>query len=218
MKALLLVDIQNDFMPGGALAVKDGDAIVPLINAIIHYPFDLIVATKDWHPFDHASFATNHEGKKPGDRINLGGLDQILWPPHCIQLSKGAEFAPGWDTTVIDKIIYKGTDPLVDSYSTFYDNGHRISTGLENYLRGKGVSQVFIAGLSTDYCVKYSVLDALQLGFQTFVIVDACKGVNLASIDSEKALEVMRDGGAVLLSFKDLKNLLEAEEKGFEVL
>lgn len=115
-------------------------------------------------------------------------------------------------------MIYKGTDPLVDSYSTFYDNGHRISTGLEIYFRGKGIRQVFIAGLSTDYCVKYSALDALQLGFQTFVIVDACRGVNLASDDSKKALEVMREGGAVLLSFKDLKDLLEAEGKGFEVL
>jgi nicotinamidase/pyrazinamidase len=218
VRALLIVDIQNDFLPGGALAVKEGDAILPIINEIIHYPFDLIVATKDWHPPDHGSFANNHEGKQPGDHINLGGLDQILWPSHCVQGTWGSEFAPGWDSTLVDKIIYKGTDPLIDSYSTFYDNGHRKSTGLEYYLREKGIKDIFIAGIATDYCVKYSTLDALQLGFHPYVIVDACRGVNLDPRDSEKALAVMRKGGAVLLSFKDLKDFLEAEDKGRQVL
>lgn len=218
MRALLIVDLQNDFVPGGALAVKDGNTIVPLINEMVHYPFDLIVATKDWHPADHGSFANNHEGKKPGDRINLGGLDQILWPSHCVQGGWGAEFAPGWDTTVIDKVIYKGTDALIDSYSTFYDNGHRKSTGLEDYLRDKGIKDIFIVGLATDYCVKYTALDALELGFRPYVIVDACRGVNLHPDDSEKALAILREGGAVLLSFKDLKDLLEAEGRGYQVL
>jgi nicotinamidase/pyrazinamidase len=218
MRALLIVDIQNDFLPGGALAVKEGDAILPLINEIIHYPFDVIVATKDWHPSDHGSFANNHEGKKPGNHIQLGGLDQILWPPHCVQGTWGAEFSPGWDTTRIDKVFYKGTDPLIDSYSTFYDNGHRKSTGLENFLREKGVKDVFIAGLTTDYCVAYSVLDALQLGFHPYVIVDACRGVNLHPDDTKKAIATMREGGAVLLSFKDLKSLLEASDTGHQVL
>lgn len=218
MKALLLVDIQNDFLPGGALAVKHGETILPLINEIVHYSFDLIVATKDWHPNEHSSFVNNHEGKKIGDHINLGGLDQILWPAHCVQGTQGSEFAPGWNTTRIDKVIYKGTDSLIDSYSTFYDNGHRKSTGLELYLREKGIKDIFIAGLATDYCVKYSALDALELGFHPYVIVDACQGVNLQSNDVEKSIQEMRKAGAVLLSFKDLKDLLEADDKGRQVL
>ncbi len=216
MKALLLVDLQNDFFPGGALAVKNGDAILPLINEIVHYPFPLKIATKDWHPADHGSFVNNHEGKKAGDVINLGGLEQILWPAHCIQGTQGSEFAPGWDTTKIDKVVYKGTDPLIDSYSSFYDNGHRKSTGLENYLRDKGVNAVFIAGLATDYCVKYTALDAIQLGFRCTVIVDACKGVNLHPEDSTRALEKLRQAGVILLSVKDLKESLE--DKGLRAL
>lgn len=218
MRVLLIVDVQNDFLPGGVLAIKEGNAILPIINEIIQYPFDLIVATKDWHPPDHGSFANNHAGKQPGDHINLGGLDQILWPSHCVQGTWGSEFASGWDSSLVDKIIYKGTNPLIDSYSTFYDNGHRQSTGLEYYLREKGIKDVFIAGLATDYCVKYSTLDALQLGFHPYIIVDACRGVNLNLNDVEKALTVMQEGGAVLLSFKDLKGLLEAEDKGRQVL
>ncbi len=158
-------------------SVKEGDAILPLINEMIHYPFDLVVATKDWHPLEHASFANNHKGKEVGNHINLGGLDQILWPAHCVQGTWGAEFAHGWETVKIDKVIYKGTDPFVDSYSAFYDNGHRRSTNLESYLREKGVDKLFVVGLATDYCVKFSVLDAMQLGFHAYVIVDACRGV-----------------------------------------
>jgi nicotinamidase/pyrazinamidase len=213
MKGLLLIDIQNDFMPGGSLAVHHGNEIIPLINEIIHYPFDLIVATKDWHSYDHGSFASNHEGKRPGDRINLGGLDQILWPAHCIQGTQGAEFAPGWDSSAVDKVIYKGTDPFIDSYSAFFDNGHRKSTGLEDYFKERGIQQIFIAGLSTDYCVKFSVLDALQIGFQPYVIIDACRGVNLLPGDVERAHFVMREGGSFLLSFKDLKDLMDSEKK-----
>lgn len=218
MKALLLIDIQNDFLPGGTLAVKEGNDILPIINEIVHYPFNLIVATKDWHPSDHGSFANNHEGKNPGDHMNLGGLDQILWPAHCVQGTWGSEFASGWDTTEIDKIIYKGTDPLIDSYSAFYDNGHRKATGLEPYLREKGIKEIFFAGLATDYCVKYSVLDALELGFRAYVISDACRGVNLHPNDSSRAFAQMQAGNAVLLSVKDLKGLLEAEDKGHRVL
>jgi nicotinamidase/pyrazinamidase len=217
MRALLIVDVQNDFLPGGALAVKESNAILPIINEIIHYPFDVIVATKDWHSPGHCSFASNHEGKQPGEHINLGGLDQILWPPHCIQGTWGSEFASGWDSSEVDKIIYKGTDSLIDSYSTFYDNGHRKSTGLEEYLREKGVKDIFIAGLTIDYCVKYSTLDALQLGFRPHVIVDACRGVNLQPNDSERALAIMLAGGAILLSFIDLRGLLEAADKGHQL-
>lgn len=218
MRALLIVDLQNDFFPGGALAVRDANAILPLINEILHYRFDLIVASKDWHPSEHGSFANNHEGKKVGELINLGGLEQILWPAHAVQGTMGSEFAPGWETIKVDKVIYKGTDPLIDSYSIFYDNGHRKTTGLENYLREKGISELFIVGLATDYCVKYSVLDALELGFRTYLIVDACKGVNFDPQDTEKALQEMRKKGAVLLSFKDLKDLLENMDKGHKLL
>lgn len=212
MKALILVDVQNDFMPGGSLGVKEGDEIVPLINELVHYPFDLIVATKDWHPHDHGSFAENH-GKNVGEHINLAGIDQILWPTHCVQGMSGSEFAPGWDTTVIDKIFYKGTDPFIDSYSTFFDNGHRKSTGLEYYLREKGVSTLYFAGIATDYCVKYSVLDALQLGFTCCVVVDACRGVNLNPDDTHHAIAAMRTAGATILSFKDVVELMNDENR-----
>ena len=216
VKALILVDLQNDFLPGGALGVPEGDAIIPLINEMVHYPFDLIVATNDWHPSDHGSFASNHQGKKVGDHIQIAGLDQILWPIHCVQGTWGSEFAPGWDFTQVDKVIYKGTDPLIDSYSTFYDNGHRKSTGLEIYLKDKGVTDIYIAGLTTEYCVTYTVLDAIQLGFRPYVIIDACRGVNLKPDDSEKAIDKMRKAGASLLSFKDLKGLLDADSKGYK--
>lgn len=212
MRALIVVDIQNDFIPGGSLAVKEGDEVLPLINELVHYPFDLVVATKDWHPHDHGSFAENH-GKSVGEHINLAGIDQILWPVHCVQGTHGSEFAPGWDTTVIDKVFYKGTDPLIDSYSTFYDNGHRKSTGLEVYLRDKGVRNLYFVGIATDFCVKFSVLDALQLGFTCYVIVDACRGVNLNPDDTHRALAVMQAAGATLLSFKDVNEMMNEEKR-----
>lgn len=204
-KALLVVDLQKDFLPGGSLAVKQGNEIIPLINALIKLPFDLIVATKDWHPADHGSFADNHQ-KRPGEHVKLAGLDQILWPRHCVQGSSGADFADGWDTHQVNKVIYKGTDREIDSYSTFFDNNHLKSTGLEAYLREQGIQEVYIAGLATDYCVKYSVLDALQLGFQVYVILDACRGVNLEPSDSQEALKVMSRAGATLVSAKDVLN------------
>lgn len=214
MNALLLVDIQNDFFPGGALTVKGAEEIIPLLKEIVEYPFDLIVAVKDWHPYDHGSFATNHEGRQAGEQISLGGLSQILWPVHCVQGTWGAEFASGWDVSRVDKIFYKGTNPLVDSYSGFYDNGHRLATGLEIYLKDKGVKKIYILGVATDYCVKFSVLDALQLGFESLVVADACRGVNLNPDDSKNAFFQMRQAGASLLSVKDLQNLLENEKKG----
>ena len=209
MKGLLLVDLENDFFPGGALAVKEGDLIIPVINAIVHYPFDLIVATKDWHPPDHCSFVSNHEGKKIGDVIRLGGLDQILWPVHCEQGGWGAEFVPGWDSSTVDKIFYKGGDPLIDSYSAFFDNGHRQSTHLENYLKDQGVNDLFIAGLATDYCVKFTALDAISLGFRCYLIIDACKGVDLHPDDSHQAIEEMRKAGVIIISSEQLKKISE---------
>jgi nicotinamidase/pyrazinamidase len=212
MKALIIVDLQNDFLPGGALPVREGDEIVPIINQLLDYPFDLIVATKDWHPSSHGSFADNH-GKKPGEHVHLMGIDQILWPTHCVQGTKGSEFAPGWDSTKIDRIVYKGTDPNIDSYSTFFDNRHLKSTGLEAYLKEKGIKDLYLVGLATDYCVKYSVLDAIQLGFRVHVIMDACRGVNLKLTDTEEAIQLMRRAGAIILSFKDLDLNTEYEQE-----
>jgi nicotinamidase/pyrazinamidase len=208
MDALLLVDIQNDFMPGGSLPVPEGDRILPLVQEIVHYPFDIIIATKDWHPIDHRSFAVNHN-QKPGSHIQLAGLDQILWPSHCVQGTIGADFSHGWDTTCIDKVVYKGTDPFIDSYSAFFDNGHRKSTELELFLKEKGIKKLFFAGLATDYCVKYSVLDALRLGFKSYVIMESCRGINLHPHDIENSLVEMNQAGAILISFSDLKNLLD---------
>lgn len=214
MQTLIIVDVQNDFLPGGNLAISNGDKIIPLIRELVDYPFDLIVATKDWHPANHGSFANNH-GKQVGEHVLLAGVDQILWPAHCIQGTWGAEFAPGWDSTNIDTIIYKGTDAGIDSYSTFYDNGHRKSTGLENYLQSKSAHELYIAGLATDYCVKFSVLDAIQLGFKPYVIVDACRGVNLKEDDTQRALDTMQKAGATLLSIKDVANLIKQKRNSF---
>jgi nicotinamidase/pyrazinamidase len=171
-RALILVDIQNDFLPGGALAVKNGNDILPVVNDLLNFPFDLIVATKDWHPSHHVSFATTHN-KMPGETITINHLEQILWPIHCIQGEYGAELSSELQTERIAKIIHKGTDEDIDSYSTFYDNCRKKSTGLSTYLKKHKIDELYLAGLATDYCVKYSVLDALHLGFKTFVIVDA---------------------------------------------
>lgn len=194
MRALVLVDLQNDFCPGGALAVKEGDKVVPLVNEL-QKKFDLVVATQDWHPKDHGSFASNHPGKKPGDVVDLYGIEQVLWPDHCVQGSKGAEFHSTLDRNKIARVIHKGTDQTIDSYSTFFDNGHRRSTGLENFLREKGVDEIYLAGLATDYCVKYSALDAVKLGLKTRVILDACRGINLKSGDVDRAIEEMKRAG-----------------------
>jgi len=198
MDALILVDIQNDFLPGGPLEVPEGDAVVPVANRLLQR-FDLAVATRDWHPPDHGSFAANHLGKEPGDTVLLAGLAQHLWPVHCVQNTAGAEFPAQLDTERIDRIVDKGTEPDVDSYSGFFDNGHRRSTGLEDYLRERGVDTVHIAGLATNICVEATALDACQLGFQTFVVEDGCRGIDLEAGDVEKAKQRMRDAGAKLV-------------------
>ncbi len=194
--ALLIIDVQNDFLPGGALAVPDGDQVVPVINAMQKH-YDLVVATQDWHPEGHGSFAATH-GKEVGEIIDLEGLTQFLWPVHCVQGSSGAEFAPGLETEHFSHIVKKGEDPKVDSYSGFYDNAKRRSTGLAEYLRGQGVDEVTIVGLATDYCVKFSVLDALESGFKTHVALKACRGVNVHPGDADKAIEAMQTAGALL--------------------
>jgi nicotinamidase/pyrazinamidase len=199
MKALIITDIQNDFCPGGALAVAEGDAIIPLINRL-QARFDLVVATQDWHPAGHGSFAANHPGKKVGDVIDLNGLEQILWPVHCVESTPGAAFHPALDRGRIARVFHKGTDAEIDSYSGFFDNGHRKATGLGEYLKEQGVDEVYLCGLTTDYCVKFSAFDAVALGFKTYVIEDACRAVNLHPGDAEKALEEMRTKGVEIVS------------------
>jgi len=202
-RALILVDIQNDFVPGGALAVKDGDKVVPVANRI-QPAFELIVATQDWHPANHGSFASQHPGKKPGDVIDLNGIAQVLWPDHCVQRSKGAEFHPRLDRTRIAKVFQKGVDPAIDSYSAFFDNAHLRGTGLAEYLKSQGVTAVYIAGLATDYCVKFTALDARTLGLDTYVIEDGCRGVNLQPGDSAAAIDQMRAAGVHVVTSDDL--------------
>lgn len=202
-KALILVDIQNDFLPGGALAVKNGDEILPVVNKLLSLPFDLIIATKDWHPPHHVSFAVTHH-KIPGETITIHHHEQILWPAHCIQGEYGAELSSELPAECITKIIHKGTDKNIDSYSTFFDNCRTKSTGLSTYLKKHEIDELYLAGLATDYCVKYSVLDALHLGFKTFVIVDGCRGVNIHKQDSKLALKDMENAGAILISSEDL--------------
>jgi nicotinamidase/pyrazinamidase len=195
VKALILVDLQNDFVEGGALAVPDGKAVIPIANTV-QTAFDLVVATQDWHPPDHGSFAANHPGKKPGDYITLGGLSQVLWPVHCVQDTRGADFVHGLDRSQWAAIFQKGKNREIDSYGGFFDNDHKQATGLGDFLHKKGVTEVIVMGLATDYCVKFTVLDALKLGFRTDVILPGCRGVNLRKGDVERAIEEMRTAGA----------------------
>ncbi len=196
MKALIIVDVQNDFLPGGALEVPDGDKVIPVLNRL-QAQFDLVIATQDWHPEGHISFASQHEGKKPFDEIEWKGHPQILWPDHCVQGSSGAEINDQLDTKRVEAIFRKGTDKGIESYSGFYDNHHEKSTALANYLRGKGVNHVFIGGLATEVCVYYTALDSLKEGFKTTLIRDASQGLDAEAI--KKALEhIQREGGQVI--------------------
>ena len=205
MNALIIVDLQNDFLPGGALPVPHGDEVIPLANEL-QRRFDLVLATQDWHPPNHGSFAANHPGKKPGDRIMLDGIEQILWPVHCVQNTFGAEFAPAFDTNRIAHVFHKGVERNIDSYSTFFDNAHRRETGLADYLKKRSIKNIYLMGLALDYCVKYSVLDARHLGLNTHVIVDGCRGIELELGDIGRALDEMKRVGAVLLQSGDIRD------------
>jgi nicotinamidase/pyrazinamidase len=197
MKALILVDLQNDFLPGGALAVPDGDKVIPVANRVME-KFDLVVATQDWHPSNHGSFAANHAGKKLFEMIDLNGLPQVLWPNHCVQNQNGAAFAKELNTARIKKVFQKGTDAGIDSYSGFFDNGHRKATGLGDYLKAQGVDEVYVLGLATDYCVRFTAIDARQLGFKTFLVEDASRGVNLKPDDVANAVAEMKQAGVTV--------------------
>jgi nicotinamidase/pyrazinamidase len=196
-RALILVDIQPDFMPGGALAVPEGDAILPVVRQLIER-HALVVATQDWHPREHGSFAANHDGRSPGEVIDLHGLPQVLWPVHCVQDTPGAALHEGLGelAQLIAKVFRKGSDPQVDSYSGFFDNGRRNATGMGEWLREQGVEALTIVGLATDYCVKFTALDALELGFETTVVRDACRAVDLQPGDGERALAELAAKGA----------------------
>lgn len=198
MKALLLIDIQNDFLPGGSLAVPEGDKVIPLANAL-QQKFDVVIATQDWHPADHKSFASQHQGKSIFETIQLQGLEQVLWPDHCVQGSTGAEFAKELDMNRVEAIFRKGTDPEIDSYSGFYDNGHLKTTALAEFLRGKGVKQVYVLGLAADYCVYFSAKDALKEGFEAFIIEDATRSIDAEGFRKAKQ-DILNSGGRIIRS------------------
>jgi nicotinamidase/pyrazinamidase len=198
MRSLIIVDIQNDFVSGGSLEVPGGEQIIPLVNDLSK-EFDLVLATQDWHPQSHKSFASNHDDKKPFDTIMLGGLRQVLWPDHCVQGTSGAEFHHLLSTRAVEAIFRKGINPEIDSYSGFYDNGHKKTTGLAGYLKERGVESVYVCGLAGDYCVNYTVKDALAEGFKTFLISDATRSI--IPSDFEKAKNEIRAlGGAIITS------------------
>ncbi len=203
MKTLILVDLQNDFLPGGALAVPNGDAVIPLANQL-QGAFKLVVATQDWHPANHSSFAANHPGRKPGEVVQLKKRSQLLWPTHCVQNTHGAELAPGLMRNRINKVFKKGIDTDIDSYSGFFDNGHQRATGLGEFLREKKVKDVYVLGLATDYCVNFTALDAVELGFHTHLVEDACRGVNLKPDDVKNAIEAMKKAGVIVVKSEQL--------------
>ena len=201
MKALIIIDVQNDFIPGGSLAVPHGDEIIELINQL-QEKFDLVVATQDWHPENHSSFAINQPDGKEFDIIELNGEDQVLWPVHCVQNSKGAELHPNLKTERIENIIQKGTNSEIDSYSGFYDNAHLKSTGLSEYLKEKAVDELYFCGLAGDFCVFYSVIDALEEGFTAFLIEDATR--SLDGSEFVKAKNIIEEKGGKIIDSSDL--------------
>lgn len=202
-KALILVDLQNDFCRKGSLEVPDADEIIPLANRLQPY-FDLVIATQDWHPKDHISFASNHPGHRAGEVLVFDEMPQVLWPDHCVEGSKGANFHGDLDIHRFAKIFHKGIDKNIDSYSAFFDNAHKRATGLGDYLHHQQVDDVYILGLATDYCIKYSALDAIRLGFSVYVIEDACRGVELKPGDIAGAIEKMVNAGVHIIQSKDI--------------
>lgn len=199
---LLVVDAQNDFCPGGRLEVPKGDEIISSLNRLAGR-FENVVLTQDWHPANHASFASSHPGSKPYDTIELAYGTQVLWPDHCVQASPGAAFHPDLAIPHAALILRKGFHPAIDSYSAFFENDRVTSTGLAGYLRERGLARVFIAGLAFDFCVRYSAEDARAAAFATFVIADACRGIDLdGSMDSARA--ALRACGAQLIESGDL--------------
>ena len=196
-EALIVIDVQNDFCPGGALAVAGGHEVVPVINELIR-KFDHVVLTQDWHPERHSSFASTHSGRQPFESIDMPYGAQTLWPDHCVQGTEGAAFHPGLEWTKAELVIRKGFRHAIDSYSAFYENDHRTPTGLAGYLRERGIGKVTLAGLATDYCVAFSALDAARLGFETTVRLDASRGIDLGGSMAAMTAR-MREAGVTLV-------------------
>lgn len=199
MRALILVDIQSDFLPGGKLAVPSGDEVIPVANRLIP-KYGLVVATQDWHPADHLSFASQHKGKQAGEIIDLDGSEQVLWPDHCVQATAGAAFASDLNVAGIDHVVRKGTARHLDSFSGFFDNDHQHATGLAAYLQERNVTEIDIVGLATDYCVRATALDACELGFKTRVILEGIRGVELHAGDIDAALHEMKSKGVEIVT------------------
>lgn len=195
-EALVVIDVQNDFCPGGALAVGGGDEIIPLVNDLIRNT-EHVVLTQDWHPSSHSSFASSHTGRQPYELVKMHYGDQTLWPDHCIQGSKGADFHNGLAWTKAEMVIRKGFRPTIDSYSAFFENDRVTPTGLAGYLRERGIGSITLVGLATDFCVAYSALDAVKQGFATTVRLEACRGIDLGG-SLDKMLKAMRDAGVTL--------------------
>lgn len=209
MKALLIVDVQNDFCPGGALEVPEADKIIPVINKLAN-EFEVILQTQDWHPAGHSSFASSHEDKNPFDTIEMPYGEQILWPDHCIQGTEGAEFHPDLKTERAQMIVRKGFRSHIDSYSTFYENDDVTTTGLTGYLREREINTLYMAGLATDFCVLWSVIDGIREGFDITVVEDAVKGIDIdGSVD--KAWSEMLDAGAKKITSDELLLVNESE-------
>lgn len=205
MKALLVVDIQNDFLPDGALGVPEGDAIIETVNELQHNTFfNLVVGTQDWHPEDHGSFASQYDNKNPLEKTTLGGLEQILWPDHCVQGTKGAQFPYNLDTRKMEAIFRKGMEKEIDTYSAFFDNGHKKDTGLSGYLKARNIDHVYIVGLAGDFCVNFSIRDALKEGFKVTLIKDCTRPINKDNF--EKELIELSDLGTEIIESKDLLN------------
>ncbi|MGR3636925.1 MAG: bifunctional nicotinamidase/pyrazinamidase [Shimia sp.] len=194
--ALIVIDVQNDFCPGGALAVPEGDLIVSGINALMS-DFDVVVLTQDWHPAGHSSFASSHDGKAPYDMVHMPYGPQVLWPDHCVQGSTGSAFHKDLNVTRPDLVIRKGMNPAIDSYSAFFENDQTTPTGLEGYLRTRGVADVTLVGLATDFCVNFSAVDAAKLGFDVVVSQALCRAINLDG-SLAGARQGMRDAGVIL--------------------
>lgn len=201
--ALIVVDVQNDFCPGGALAVKNGSRVVPAINSLMD-SFEVIVGTQDWHPVNHSSFASNNDAE-PFSVKTLNGVNQVMWPEHCIQGSNGADFHPDLHADAFNIIIRKGTNPDIDSYSAFTENDGVTVTGLRGWLSELGIKKVYITGLATDFCVLYTALDAVKAGFETYVIEDACKGVDFPEGNVVKAVSAMKEAGIRVVQAADVR-------------
>ncbi|OHX68159.1 bifunctional nicotinamidase/pyrazinamidase [Flammeovirga pacifica] len=210
MRALIIIDVQKDFLANGFLVVPEGEKVIPVINNINHH-FDVVVATKDWHPASHKSFACNHHEREVGEIVEVNDLPQILWPAHCVSNSDGAKFPEDLNTKVIEKVFEKGTKEDVDDYSGFFDNGKLNDTGLHDYLQSKGVKEVYVAGIALDFCVKYTALDAKALGYKTFMIEDASKGINFRPNDVQNAIIDMKVSGIRVIHSRELEKVFSGD-------